>query len=71
MTLKDLENLLKVCRKYGVLSFAQEGISLTLAEQQPESRYKKRQEGTASQAEPELSEEQLLMWSAGGLADDS
>jgi len=64
MDLKSLKDLLKVLRDKGVLEFEADGIKLKLAEEVPESRYKRRQSEVEETDEPELTEEELLYYSA-------
>jgi hypothetical protein len=61
--LKTLKDLLKVLRDKGVLEFEANGIKLKLAEDMPESKYKKRQQ-ELDEDEPELTDEELLYYSA-------
>lgn len=64
MDLKHLKDLLKVLRDKGVLEFETDGIKLKLAEDVPESKYKRRQSEMEELDEPELTEEELLYYSA-------
>lgn len=61
--LKQLKDLLKVLRDKGVLEFETKELKLKLSEDVPQSRYKQRQE-TEMADEQELSEEELLYYSA-------
>jgi len=63
MDLKNLKDLLKVLRDKGVLEFEADGIKLKLSEDIPESKYKKRQQ-EIDEDEPELTDEELLYYSA-------
>jgi hypothetical protein len=64
MDLKQLKDLLKVLRDKGVLEFEANGIKVKLADEAPESRYKKRQGEIEELVEQELTEEELLYYSA-------
>lgn len=64
MDLKSLKDLLKVLRDKGVLEFEANGIKLKLSEDIPESRYKKRQTEVDIEEEAELTDEELLYYSA-------
>lgn len=61
--LKHLKDLLKVLREKGVLEFETNEIKLKLSEDAPQSRYKQKQE-TEMADERELTEEELLYYSA-------
>jgi hypothetical protein len=63
MDLKYLKDLLKVLRDKGVLEFESNGIKIKLSEDVPESKYKKRQQ-ELEEDEPELTDEELLYYSA-------
>lgn len=55
--LKELEALIKLCRKSGVTSITVDGTAITLAPQAPESPYKRRtKKPTASPFEAALSQ---------------
>jgi hypothetical protein len=72
MNLKEFEQLIKTCRKYGVTSATVDGVSLTLSDEAPKSNYKKKSEEPATEValEPDevdfdsLSDEEKLFWSA-------
>lgn len=64
MDLKNLKELLKVLREKGVLEFEMDGVKLKLSEEAPQSRYKQRQQAETIIDEPELTEEELLYYSA-------
>jgi ribosome maturation protein Sdo1 len=61
--LKQLKDLLKLLREKGVLEFENKDLKLKLSEEAPMSRYKQRQE-TEMADERELTEEELLYYSA-------
>lgn len=61
--LKALKDLLKLLREKGVLEFENKDLKLKLSEDAPQSKYKQRQE-TELAEERELTEEELLYYSA-------
>lgn len=73
MNLKELQKLISLCRKSGVLSIKMEGVELTLSEEQaaaPKPRGKAAQKAAAEaptrdriELEGEMTPEQLLYWS--------
>lgn len=63
MELKNLKELLKVLREKGVLEFEMDGVKLKLSDEAPQSKYKRRQE-VEELEEQELTEEELLYYSA-------
>lgn len=63
MDLKELKDLLKVLREKGVLEFKSKDLELKLSEDAPQSKYKRRQE-VEELEEQELTEEELLYYSA-------
>jgi hypothetical protein len=78
-TLKDLEKLIKLCRKTGVSAITVDGIELSLSAQEKPTRTKSNKvvpgtllEDTFDPGQIEtpdqLTEEQLMMWSVGGEA---
>jgi len=64
MELKNLKELLKVLREKGVLEFEMDGVKLKLSEEAPQSKYKRRQEVESLIDDQELSEEDLIYYSA-------
>jgi hypothetical protein len=75
--IKELEKILKLCRKQGVMEISLEGLSFKLGDLPVENF----RAGTVQESDPvdpyknfptgDLSPEQLLFYSAGGLpADD-
>jgi hypothetical protein len=60
--IKDVEKLLKMLRKQGVLEFEGMGCKVRLGELPSEQAYEPE---TKPQAMPEMSDEDLLMWSSG------
>lgn len=69
MDLKVLKDLLKILRDKGVLEFESQGIKLKLSEEVPESKYKRKQSEVDD--EPELTEEELLYYSAPPMPADT
>jgi len=65
---RELQKLIKICKKEGVLELKIEGIELKLspgAVLQP-SRYKlKKEKDTPEQITPQYSDEETLFWSSG------
>jgi hypothetical protein len=79
MNLKEFEQLIKMCRKYGVTSATVEGTSINLAEEAPKSNYKKKQadiQYSESSSEPveidfdSLTDEEKLFWSSAPKIED-
>lgn len=64
MDLRSLKDLLKVLRDKGVLEFEADGIKLKLSEDVPESKYKRRQAEVDEAEETDLTDEELLYYSA-------
>ena len=64
MDLKELKDLLKVLREKGVLEFKSKDLELKLSEDAPQSKYKRRQELADPEEDVELTEEELLYYSA-------
>lgn len=60
--LKDLEAVLKVCRKHGVQTLTIDNVSLSLGAE-PVSK-KLKTEDSAAKETPQPTEEELLFWSA-------
>lgn len=60
-TIKDLEAVLKLCRKQGVTSISIDGIQLAIGDM-PEEKLKTEQQPEA-RPQPEYTEEQILAWS--------
>jgi len=63
MELKHLKDLLKLLREKGVIEYEAQGIKLKLTEEAPQSKYKRKQE-IEEVEEQELTEEELLYYSA-------
>jgi hypothetical protein len=66
MNLKELEKLMKLCHKHNVKSITVDGVSLTIDSLIPPKQNFK-EEPTQEKPEPEYTEEDILMWSAGQL----
>jgi len=62
MNLKELEGLFKLCRKYGVKSYTNEGIVINFEDEMPE---KKVVDNSEVKTEPGYTDEDVLLWSAG------
>jgi hypothetical protein len=63
MDLKTLKDLLKLLREKGVTEFKMGDVEIKLSEEAPQSKYKRRQE-EAMTDDGELSEEDLIYYSA-------
>lgn len=81
MDLKDLQKLIQLCRKSGVLSIKMEGVELTLSEDapaaaKPRGKAAVKAKATASpdhdktELEGEMSPEALLFWSSNYTSDE-
>jgi hypothetical protein len=64
MDLKTLKDLLKLLREKGVTEFKMGDIELKLSEEAPQSKYKRRQEEAVFEEDRELTEEDLIYYSA-------
>lgn len=67
MDLKELEKLIKLCHRYNVKTIATPQVSLTLESIIPSKQKLKAEEAPKEAEEPQYSEEDILMWSAGQL----
>lgn len=68
MNLKELEKLMKLCHKYNVKSISVEGVSLSIDTIMPQKlKSGKTNAEPVSTPEPEYTDEDILMWSAGGV----
>lgn len=71
--LKELEKIVKFCRKNGVLTLKNSEIEVTLTASEPMESYYKRRKKAQPQDDnqsdtietDEYTDEQILMWSAG------
>lgn len=69
MNPKDLDKLAKVCRKYGIKSLSVDGVKISIEFDgtiQPLPSRAKTAQLTENIDNPELSEEELLLWSSSG-----
>lgn len=71
MNPKELKKLAKACRDAGIKHFKNAEIEFTLADEAPQSPYKRKQASNSSTSgdtieTSELSPDQLLEWSVGG-----
>lgn len=65
MNLKELEKLMKLCHKYNVKSITVDGVSIAIeAHISPKQRLNKTEQ-TIPEEEPQYTDEDILMWSAG------
>jgi len=67
MDLKDLEKLVKLCHKYSIKSITTPQVSLTIDTLSPPQPKLKAEEPAQEKPEPEYTDEDILMWSAGQL----
>lgn len=81
MNLKELQKLIRLCRRTGVLSIKMEGVELTLSEETPapaKPRGKSATKSTEASVSPrdktelegELSPEELMFWSVNYVPED-
>lgn len=77
MSPKELKKLADMCRKAGIKHFKNDQVEFTLADEVPESTYKKAKKTEQNQAPavPDyetdaLSREELLLWSVSDPMDD-
>lgn len=66
---KELKRLAKACRDAGIKQFKNKDLEFTLTDDAPVSNYKKAQASVSQEevATDMLSEEELLLWSVGGI----
>lgn len=76
-SLKDLERLIKLCRKQGVAKIDCQGISFELGEAPSTVRARQAQQEREMKEDPyknfpsgELTPEQLIFYSSGGVPED-
>lgn len=70
MEIKLFEKYLQLCRKHGVESLKIGEIEVKLSQEPPKSKYKQakeNKESTSIQSSPQFSNEEILMWSSGGI----
>jgi hypothetical protein len=65
MDLKEIEKLIKLCHKYSVKSISTPEVSLTIEALSPPKSKLKAKEEAVPEEEPQYTEEEILMWSAG------
>lgn len=64
-SIKDLEAIIKLCRRQGVSTIEIDGVKLSLGEPPQRNNAKYAESDTKTPiSDPEYSDEQLLMWSA-------
>lgn len=66
MDLKDLEKLVKLCHKYSIKSISTPQVSLTIEVLSP-PQPKLKAEEVQEKPEPQYTDEDILLWSAGQL----
>lgn len=62
MNNKELEQLFKLCRKYGLKHYKTDTVELVFSDDMP---IKPKETPSELKTEPAYTEEELLMWSAG------
>lgn len=67
MNLKELEKLMKLCHKYNVKTISVEGVTLSIDNILPQKIKHSKIEEKPSDNEPIYTDEDILMWSAGGV----
>jgi hypothetical protein len=67
MDLKELEKLIKLCHKYNVKTISTPEVSLNIESFVANKPKLKAQETIQENQEPQYTEEDILMWSAGQL----
>lgn len=68
-TIKDLEAVVRMCKRHGVTSIAVDGISMLINE--PVEKPNSEQPGAAQQPTPDqYTDTDLMFWSAGQLPDN-
>jgi hypothetical protein len=65
MNLKELEKLMKLCHKYNVKNITVDGVSIAIEAHIAPKQKTKITEQTAASEEPQYTDEDILMWSAG------
>lgn len=68
MDLKDLEKLVKLCHKYSIKTISTPQVSLSIEVLSPPQTKKKADEVVVQEKpEPQYTDEDILLWSAGQL----
>lgn len=67
MDLKELEKLIKLCHKYNIKTISTPQVSLSIESIMPPKHKIKTEETPKEAEEPQYTEEDILMWSAGPL----
>lgn len=67
MDLKDLEKLVKLCHKYSIKTISTPQVSLSIEVLSPPQSKIKAEESAQEKPEPQYTDEDILMWSAGQL----
>lgn len=65
MNLKELEKLMKLCHKYNVKNITVDGVSIDIESHIPVKQKLNKTDQTVSSEEPQYTDEDILMWSAG------
>lgn len=67
MDLKDLEKLVKLCHKYSIKTISTPQVSLSIEVLSPPQPKIKAEESAQEKPEPQYTDEDILLWSAGQL----
>lgn len=65
MNLKELEKLVKLCHKYSIKTISTPEVSLSIEVLAPPKQKLKADESAQEKPEPQYTDEDILMWSAG------
>lgn len=65
MDLKELEKLIKLCHKYNVKTISTPQVSLSIETIVPPKKKSQDVEAPKEAEEPQYTDEDILMWSAG------
>jgi hypothetical protein len=65
MNLKELEKLMKLCHKYNVKNITVDGVSIAIEAHIPAKQKLNKTDQTVPNEEPQYTDEDILMWSAG------
>lgn len=66
--LKDLSQIIDLCRKKGIKAITIDGVQIELGETPPK-RIRTKEDTAQPQAETEFTDEQIMFWSAGGATE--